>query len=132
MTLVAETTAARSRGERLRGPALAAAGVAAATLALHVRDPHVTHSWGVCPFYALTGLYCPGCGGLRGVNVLTDGHLGQAVSSSLLLILAMPVAVVLFGRWAWGAWTGREVMPVPALPTTVRWGLLALVVLFTV
>jgi len=132
MTLLAETPTARSRGERLRGPAYAAAGVAAATLALHVRDPHVTHSWGVCPLYAITGLYCPGCGGLRGVNDLTDGHLGQAASSNLLLVLAIPVAVVLFGRWVRGAWTGREVTPVPVLPTTVRWGLLALVVLFTV
>src|SRR4051794_2372681 len=120
MTLLVETPAPRSRGERLRGPALAAASVAAATLALHVRDPHVTHSWGVCPLYAVTGLYCPGCGGLRGVNDLTDGHLGQAVSSNLLLVLAIPVAVALFGRWAWGAWSGREVEPVPTVPRSVR------------
>ena len=66
--------------------------------ALHVRDPHVTHSWGVCPLYAVTGVYCPGCGGLRGVNDLTNGNLGAAASSNLLLVILAPVALVLLGR----------------------------------
>src|SRR5690348_2914513 len=86
----------RSRAERLRAPAAGAAAVAAATFALHVRDPHVSHSWGVCPLYALTGLYCPGCGGLRAVNDLGNGHVAQAASSNLLLVLAIPVALVLY------------------------------------
>jgi len=122
----------RPRSERIRGPLLTAATIGAATLALHVRDPHVTHSWGVCPLYALTGIYCPGCGGLRGVNDLTDGHLGQAASSNLLLVLAIPVALVAFGRWSYGAWTGREIRPIPALPQAVKVGLIALAVAFTV
>jgi Protein of unknown function (DUF2752) len=122
----------RSRSERLRQPLLGAAAVAAATLALHVRDPHVTHSWGVCPLYALTGLYCPGCGGLRGVNDLTDGHLGQAASSNLLMVMAIPFALVAFGRWSYAAWTGRDVRAVPALPQAVKVGLVVLAVAFTV
>ena len=77
------------------GPVLTIGGLAAATLALHLRDPHVSHSWGVCPLYALTGLYCPGCGGLRGVNDLSNGHVGAAASSNLLLVLAIPVRAVL-------------------------------------
>src|SRR5690242_21711656 len=100
-------TARPTRSERMLGPVLTIGGLAAATLALHVRDPHVTHSWGVCPLYALTGIYCPGCGGLRGVNDLTNGHVGQAASSNLLLVLALPFAPVFFVRWTYGAWTGR-------------------------
>lgn len=132
MTAVAEPDVLRSRPERLRAPAFSLLGLAAATAALHVRDPHVTHSWGVCPLYALTGIYCPGCGGLRGVNDLTDGHVGQAASSNLLLVLAIPFAVVCFARWGYGAWTGRDVRPIPVLPRPVLVGLVAVVVVFTV
>jgi hypothetical protein len=134
MTLAPEqVTAARpSRSERMLGPVLTIGGLAAATLALHLRDPHVSHSWGVCPLYATTGLYCPGCGGLRGVNDLTDGHLGQAASSNLLMVVAIPFAVFFLARWAWGAWTGREVALVPPMPRWLRWALVALVVVFTV
>jgi hypothetical protein len=133
MTLAAAPpTTVRPRSERVREPLLTAATIAAATVALHVRDPHVTHSWGVCPLHALTGLYCPGCGGLRGVNDLTDGHLGQAASSNLLMVLAIPFALVAFGRWSYAAWTGREVRAIPALPRAVKAGLVVLAVGFTV
>jgi Protein of unknown function (DUF2752) len=132
MTLTAAPLDVRPRSERLRTPVLTAGSLAAATIALHLRDPHVSHAWGICPLYALTGLYCPGCGGLRGVNDLTNGHLGQAASSNLLLVLALPVAAVLFARWTYGAWTGRNVRAVPALPRPVITALLALVLVFTV
>jgi hypothetical protein len=132
MTLTAAPLDIRSRAERLRTPMLSAAAVAAATLALHVRDPHVSHSWGVCPLYALTGLYCPGCGGLRGVNDLTNGHVGQAASSNLLLVLALPFVAVVFVRWVSGAWSGREVRAIPEVPRAVTYSLVVLAVLFTV
>lgn len=133
MTLAAAPlTAVRPRSVRIRGPVLSAAAVAAATLALYVRDPHVAHSWGVCPLYALTGFYCPGCGALRGVNDLTNGHVGEAASSNLLLLLAIPVALVVFGRWSYAAWTGREVPAVPVLPQSVKIAVLVVVVAFAV
>ena len=90
------------------GPVLTIGGLAAATVALHLRDPHVSHSWGVCPLYALTGIYCPGCGGLRGVNDLTDGHLGAAASSNLLLVVAIPFAVLVLARWTWVSVAGQR------------------------
>ena len=133
MTLATESVGARPvRSERVLGPALTLGGLAAATLALHLRDPHVTHSWGFCPLYALTGIYCPGCGGLRGVNDLTDGHVGAAASSNLLLVLAIPFVVLLLARWTWVTWQGRDVSVVPHLPRSVRWGLGALVLVFWV
>jgi hypothetical protein len=132
MTVTAAPVSVRPRSERLRGPLLGIATLVAASAALHVRDPHVSHSWGVCPLYALTGIYCPGCGGLRGVNDLTNGHLGQAASSNLLLVLAIPFAAVFFARWSYGAWTGRDVRAVPAMSTAVTAGLVVLVVVFTV
>jgi Protein of unknown function (DUF2752) len=121
-----------SRPERMRAPVLTAAGLGLTALALRVRDPHVSHSWGVCPLYALTGVYCPGCGGLRGVNDLTRGHVGAAASSNVLLVVAIPFAAYFLVRWTWATWQGDIVSVVPALPRAVRIGLGAVVLVFWV
>ena len=107
MTLTAVSPAVRTRPRRVVAPVATIAGLAAATIALHVRDPHASGSWGYCPI-SLLGLYCPGCGGLRAVNDLTHGDLMGAVSSNALLILAMPLAVFVLARWTLDAWRGRQ------------------------
>jgi hypothetical protein len=132
MALATEPVALRSRAERMRSPLLALGGLAAATVALHLRDPHVSHSWGVCPLYALTGLYCPGCGGLRGVNDLSNGHVGAAASSNLLLVLLAPVVLVLLGRWVHASWRGHDVRVVPPVPRWLGTGLILGTVAFTI
>ena len=81
---------------RVRPLAVGGLLVGAATMALHVRDPHQHGSWGMCPLYAVTGIYCPGCGGLRAVNDLTNGNLRAALSSNVFVVLLMPVVV---GWW---------------------------------
>lgn len=100
----------QSRWQRVAGPAVTIGGLALATLALHVRDPHQSGSWGYCPSAAL-GIYCPGCGGLRAVNDLTDGQVGAAASSNLLFVVLLPLLVFLLGRWALERWTGRVRQP---------------------
>jgi hypothetical protein len=133
MTLATEPRAARpTRSERMLGPVLTIGGLTAATVALHLRDPHVSHSWGVCPLYALTGIYCPGCGGLRGVNDLTDGHLAAGASSNLLLVVAIPFAVLVLVRWTWLRWQGSSAAVVPAVPRAVKIALAAVVAVFWV
>ena len=96
----------RTRWERIRDPLLTGGLVGGLTIALHFRDPHASGSWGYCPFYALTGLYCPGCGGLRAVNDLTNGDLAAAASSNLLFVALIPVIVVVWLRWTGRAWSG--------------------------
>ncbi len=133
MSLATEPVAVPpSRPERMRDPVLTAAGLGLTALALRLRDPHVTHSWGVCPLYALTGVYCPGCGGLRGVNDLTRGHVAAAASSNLLLVLAIPFAVYLLARWTRVTWQGDDASLVPALPRGITWSLGILVAVFWV
>jgi hypothetical protein len=88
-------------------PALTIGGLALATLALHVRDPHEEGSWGFCPLHAATGIYCPGCGGLRAVNALTDGQVAAALSSNVVVTLAIPFAVLGLLVWAADRWAGR-------------------------
>lgn len=107
MTLTAVSPTARTRSRRVITPVATIAGLAAATIALHVRDPHASGSWGYCPI-SLLGFYCPGCGGLRAVNDLTHGDLAGAVSSNALLIIAMPLAVFVLARWTVDAWRGRQ------------------------
>ena len=135
MTLApAPPIAGPGRLQRLASPLATGGLVALGALALHVRDPHAAGSWGFCPV-ALLGLSCPLCGSLRAVNDLTHLDLDAALSSNLLLVLALPVVI--------GAWVRRLVVlgrggPRPAAPGALeapRWAWVALgvvVALFTV
>ncbi|HNM98256.1 MAG TPA: DUF2752 domain-containing protein [Marmoricola sp.] len=111
MTAPVVTINTKSRSERLRPLVVGAGLTAAATLALHFRDPHVSGSWGYCPWLLLTGTTCPGCGALRAVNDLTNFDLYSAASSNLLFVLAVPVIV---GAWLVAvrrAWVGAAAQP---------------------
>jgi hypothetical protein len=92
---------------------LLAGGVLAASVALHLRDPHAAGSWGICPWLALTGTYCPGCGGLRAVNDLTRGDLAAAASSNLLFVSSLPLLAMLWLRTVRQRWRGVT-RPLPA------------------
>ncbi|HCB03392.1 MAG TPA: DUF2752 domain-containing protein [Nocardioides bacterium] len=87
-------------------PAATIGTLALTTLALHFRDPHQSGSWGFCPSAAL-GIYCPGCGGLRAVNDLTNGDVGAALSSNVLVTLMIPVVSALLALWAFDRWRGH-------------------------
>jgi hypothetical protein len=94
---------ARTRSRLLRDPALVGIAGASAAALLHVRDPHGSGSYGFCPFLAITGRPCPGCGGLRAVNDLTHGDLAGAVGSNVLAVALVAMLAV-----AWGAWVVRR------------------------
>lgn len=118
---------------RATRPVGAAVGVLAATLALRLRDPHVTGSWGFCPLRALTGLDCPFCGGLRAVNDLSHLRLSDAVHSNALLVGLLPVLVAGWAWWAWRSWRGRPVRA-PSGPRArlLWWSAAAVALAFTV
>jgi hypothetical protein len=93
----------RNRSRLLRDPLLVGiAGASAATL-LHVRDPHGSGSYGFCPFLEVTGRPCPGCGGLRAVNDLTQGDLTGAIGSNVLAVALVAMLAV-----AWAVWLVRR------------------------
>jgi Protein of unknown function (DUF2752). len=74
---------------------LATAALLGAAVALvAVVDPHTSGRYPTCPFHAVTGLWCPGCGGLRAVHDLTHGHLAVALHENLLVVLLGPSLVV--------------------------------------
>ena len=56
-----------------------------------------------CAFYQMTGLQCPGCGGLRAAHQLLHGHVLEALRLNALAVLALPLAAwVLWRNWARG------------------------------
>lgn len=90
----------------VRTPVLVAGGLLAASVALHLRDPHQSGAYGFCPWLALTGTYCPGCGGLRAVNDLTHGDVLAAASSNLLLVASLPFVAIWWLRSFVDGWRG--------------------------
>jgi hypothetical protein len=121
-----------SRLQRLARPTAAVGGLALATLALHVRDPHVQGSWGVCPSLALFGIYCPGCGGLRAVNNLSNFDLVGAASSNLLFVAFLPLIAWAFARWFLAAWRCEDYTPRWLQTPTFHVSLATLMVVFMV
>ena len=109
--LVADDLGSGSRTQRVTAPVLVAGAVLGASVVLHLRDPHQSGSYLFCPWLMLTGTYCPGCGGLRAVNDLTNGDLAAAASSNLLFVGSVPLLLVLWVRWFTDRWRGvrREV-----------------------
>ncbi|RJS46992.1 DUF2752 domain-containing protein [Nocardioides cavernaquae] len=123
---------AAGRARRLVGP-LGLAGVClAGAAALHLRDPHESGSWGFCPFLVVTGHPCPGCGGLRAVNDLTNLDVVSAASSNLLFVASLPLLAFLWVRWAAGAWTGSPPRPLRHGTALVVAGLAAVLLFWLV
>ena len=121
-----------SRLRRVTPLLLLAGGVLVASVALHLRDPHQSGSWGYCPWLVLTGTACPGCGGLRAVNDLTHGDVAAAFSSNALFVGSLPLFAALWTRSVVHRWRD-EWVPLP--PTAVAWAggaALVLVLLFWV
>lgn len=105
----------RSLRSRAMVPVLAVGlgAVAVATL-LAVVDPHEPGSYPSCPTFALSGLYCAGCGTMRAVNSLVRLDLAGAWDMNPLFVLVLPGLALAWFAWARRAWTGRArrwVMP---------------------
>jgi hypothetical protein len=62
-------------------------------------DPSAYVFYPTCQFHALTGLYCPGCGGTRAVYQLLHGRVLPALKDNALFVLALPALAVWGGRF---------------------------------
>jgi len=93
-------------------------------------DPNSPGHYPVCPLLHYTGVYCPGCGGLRGAYALAHGHLGTAAGCNALALAGYAVFAVVWTAWFAAALRGRAFQP--TLTRAHRWTFWALLIVFGV
>lgn len=79
-------------------PVRIAVGLGAALAADVAFDPHRRHV-PLCPLHALTGLWCPLCGGLRAADSLAHGRIIAALHENALLVTSLPLLVACWFYW---------------------------------
>lgn len=109
------------------------AGLLAATSLVALVDPYEGGRFPTCPLLALTGLYCPFCGGLRAVHDLAHLDLIGALERNPLVVVGLPFVVLGLIVWGQRAFTGRRIPVPPAVVRTLAGSaLIVLLVLFGV
>jgi hypothetical protein len=96
-------------GRARRAPYAVLAAVAGAAAYVGLVDPNRPGHYPTCPFYAITGYYCPGCGSLRMVHALTHGHVAEAFGRNALAFVTLPLLGYLWVRWAVAVRRGRPI-----------------------
>ncbi|MDT0408781.1 MULTISPECIES: DUF2752 domain-containing protein [Streptomyces] len=126
------TTSAPSArpARRLAAPVLALVGVAGAFAYVGAVDPNEPGHYPACPLLRFTGIYCPGCGGLRSAHAVAHGDLAAAFQDNALAVLGYGLAAVLWLVWTVRAARGRD-LAVLQPPARLRWALGAVVLVFT-
>nr|WP_245997771.1 DUF2752 domain-containing protein [Streptomyces armeniacus] len=111
--------------------------VGAAVAFVGAVDPNRPGRYPACPLLQLTGIYCPGCGGLRTAHAVAHGDLVAALGANALVVAAFLVFAAVWLRWSWAALRRRPVLSLGALspvrPRVVHWWVLGgLVLVFSV
>ena len=111
-------------------PAAVAAAAAAFVTFVGVVDPNLPGHYPACPFLALTGYSCPGCGSLRAIHALAHGDVATALARNPFAVVSAVWLTAVWVRWLSRRLTGR---PAPWLaPAWMIWVLLGAVVAFWV
>ena len=98
------------RVARLRTPGVVLAGTAAAMTYIGSVSPYASGNYPVCPLYAVTGLYCPGCGSLRSLHSLANADLVAAVALNPLMPPLVLILALVFVRWVVLRWRGERLI----------------------
>lgn len=113
---------------------LAGAAILTATagaVAVGYSNPTTAGFFPVCPFHALTGLNCPGCGLTRGFYALLHADVLTALQFNLMLPFYLFFFSYLFVSLALVLLRGRG-LAFPAFTPRPVYGFLILTLLFTV
>ena len=105
------------RRAALAGALLLPLGIAA----LLLLDPVATPFFPRCPFFALTGLQCPGCGTARALHAALHGRFAEALrfNAALPATLALLAYCIAFPRCA-----RRPAFAWSVLALVLAWGVL--------
>ncbi|CAL9608871.1 hypothetical protein SUDANB105_05577 [Streptomyces sp. enrichment culture] len=126
----ADTPRTTPAAGRLAVPAGVLAAVAGAFAYVGAVDPNEPGHYPVCPLLRLTGLYCPGCGGLRSAHAVVHGDLAAALQANAVAVAGYALFAV-----AWTVWVVRAARGRPLrldLRSAHLWAVGALVLVFTV
>ena len=115
---------------RLAVPAGVLAAVAGAFAYVGAVDPNEPGHYPVCPLLRATGVYCPGCGGLRSAHAFVHGDFVAALGDNALAVAGYLVFAVVWTIWVVRSLRGRplRIEPGPAQ----LWSVGALLLVFTV
>ncbi|POX50370.1 DUF2752 domain-containing protein [Streptomyces sp. Ru72] len=123
-------TAGAAALRRIAVPAGVLAAVAGAFAYVGAVDPNRPGHYPVCPLLRYTGMYCPGCGGLRSAHAFVHGDVLTALHDNALAVTGFLVFAVVWAVWAVHAVRGRA-LRIDLTPVQL-WSLGALVLAFTV
>ncbi len=104
-------------------------GIASALGLLFLFDPEDGRLYPPCPFHALTGLECPGCGSTRAAHQMLHGNLVNALKLNPLLPAYAPLAGYALASALLLALRGRP-LPELRVRSSVVWLLLGTIVAF--
>ncbi|WP_375256516.1 DUF2752 domain-containing protein [Streptomyces sp. PKU-EA00015] len=99
--------APQGTARRVAAPLAALTGVAAAFAYVGTVDPNEPGHYPVCPLLRFTGVYCPGCGGLRSAHAFIHGDLGTALGANAAAVVGYAVFAVVWVLWLVRAVQGR-------------------------
>jgi hypothetical protein len=109
----------------------ATVALGAACLYTFLVDPNnPSNAYPQCPLKAVTGIDCPGCGGLRATNALLHGDILGAADHNILALVLLPIMAYMFARWVLRQFD-RE-LPNISWPRAFMWITPVVLVLFTV
>lgn len=123
-------TAIAPKASALAAPLGLLGGVVAGFVYVGTVDPNHPGHYPVCPLLHYTGLFCPGCGGLRSAYAVAHGDFGAAFGLN-----ALAVAMYLLFAVGWVVWFSRALRGRPfsvSLRPAHWWAVAAVVVVFTV
>ncbi|MEU9005427.1 DUF2752 domain-containing protein [Streptomyces sp. NPDC048551] len=120
-----------SRARRLAGPVLTLAGAVAAFAYVGAVDPNEPGHYPVCPLFRLTGVLCPGCGGLRSAHAFARGDLAAALGSNAVAVAGYLVFAGFLALWLVRAVRGGPVPRFAPRPA-YWWGIGLLVLAFSI
>ena len=122
-------------GEVSNQQRLVSAGILTLLLALAVDlflyNPDGSDLYPKCPFRALTGLYCPGCGSTRASHQILHGNILAAFDLNPLMVLFTPLLCWVVVSLCCVVVRGRP-LPTLFVPALWIWVLLAVITVYWV
>lgn len=115
---------------RLAVPAGVLAAVLGAFAYVGAVDPNEPGHYPACPLLRYTGVYCPGCGGLRSAHAVVHGDFLAALQDNAMAVAGYVLFAVVWTVWVVRAARGRP-LRIDLGPVQL-WAAGALLLVFTV